>query len=355
MIDDTWQKDYGCWEFNPGKFKDPKLMTSRLRDMGFKTMLWVCPFVSADSPVFRQLRPRGLFVKNKSDGNPAIVEWWNGFSAVLDFSNPQTCTYFEGVLNGLMAKYGVDGFKMDGGDTQFYTNAVTGYNAKHANDQTAAWAQFGLRYPYNEYRAAWKEGGQALVQRLHDKTHTWEDLHTLIPNILTQGLMGYAYVCPDLIGGGEYKSFLNLDHVDQELIVRSAQCQALMPMMQFSLAPWRVLSPGNLSICRDMANLHVRFGDLIFNLAEESARTGEPIVRHMAYVFPDQNYEEIDDQFLLGDSVLVAPVLGKGARSRVVQFPPGKWQDDEGHVVTGPVSKTIEAPLEKLPWFKRLE
>ncbi|HSR19211.1 MAG TPA: TIM-barrel domain-containing protein, partial [Ignavibacteriaceae bacterium] len=123
-------------------------------------------------------------------------------------------------------------------------------------------------------------GGQPLAQRLRDKRHDWEDLKLLIPGIIAQGLMGYQFTCPDMIGGGEYGSFINLETIDEELIVRSAQCSVLMPMMQFSVAPWRILSKQNLKICREMAELHKKFGDEILKLAKESAITGEPIVRN---------------------------------------------------------------------------
>jgi alpha-glucosidase (family GH31 glycosyl hydrolase) len=354
MIDESWQTYYGQWTFNTARFDNPKAMITDLHDMGFKVMLWLVPFVSPDSPVFRDLRDKDFFVKD-NQYQPAIIKWWNGYSAVLDFTNPQVNDWFQSQLDILTSEYKVDGFKLDGGDTGFYTGDLVSFDAKYANSHTEAWAKFGLLYPYNEYRACWKMGGRELAQRLHDKNHEWDDLKTLIPNIVLQGLLGYAFVCPDMIGGGDYLvSFKNLQRLDEELVVRSAQCQALMPMMQFSLAPWRVLSENNLNICREMANLHVDFGPLILDLADYSAKTGEPIVRHMAYEFPDMKYETINDQFLLGKDILVAPVLEKGARSRVVHFPPGVWQDTDGENYTGPITQQVSAPLEKLPWFKRI-
>ena len=94
------------------------------------------------------------------------------------------------------------------------------------------------------------------MQRLSDKDHSWSDLQNLIPDIVAQGLMGYAYVCPDMIGGGQWMAFREGAVVDQELVVRSAQVHALMPMMQFSVAPWRVLSQENNASCLEMAKLH---------------------------------------------------------------------------------------------------
>jgi alpha-glucosidase len=227
---------------------------------------------------------------------------------------------------------------------------------RHAtpNQLTEAFAAVGLDFPLNEYRACWKMGGQPLAQRLRDKEHTWEDLRKLVPGIVNQGLMGYPFACPDLIGGGEYLSFRNLAAVDQELIVRAAQVQALMPMMQFSVAPWRVLSAENLAICRRMATLHTERGEEILALAREAARTGEPIVRSLEYAYPHQGYADVVDQFLLGPDILVAPVVERGTRTRRVLVPPGRWRGDDGTVVAGPASIEVQAPLERLPWYRRV-
>ncbi len=354
MIDDTWQTDYGVWEFNPAKFSDPKAMMDQLKQMGFRTILWVCPMVSPDSPEFRAGEKKGLFIKNSNDGSPAIIRWWNGYSAFLDMTNPGTVEYFRSVLNGLMDKYGVDGFKLDGGDAPYYVGDYSFYKKVTSNEQTYAWANFSKDFKYNELRVGWKNGGQEIVQRLHDKSHSWEALETLIPNMINLGLIGNAYSCPDMIGGGEFGSFLNLEKVDQELIVRSAQVHALMPMMQFSVAPWRVLSKENMEICADMARLHVKYGETILALAKESAKTGEPILRNMEYVFPNKGYERIIDQFMIGNDILVAPVIKKDARSRQVVFPEGNWKGDDGTIIKGGKTVKIDAPLSRLPYFERI-
>ena len=64
MIDDNWQEDYGKWNFHPGRFPNPKTMMDELHKMGFKVMLWVCPFVSPDCDVYRDLASKGAFLVN---------------------------------------------------------------------------------------------------------------------------------------------------------------------------------------------------------------------------------------------------------------------------------------------------
>ncbi len=351
MVDDNWQEDYGTWDFHRGRFSNPKMMVDSLHQMGFKVMLWVCPFVSPDSYVYRYLRDNNMLLKD-SIGNAAVIRWWNGASGLLDFTNPKAYEWFDGQLQALVDIYGVDGFKLDGGDTQYYKN-VTSYKQVTPNEHTRLYGIFGLTYTLNEYRAIWKMGGKPLVQRLRDKGHNWDDLQKLIPHILLQGIMGYPFTCPDLIGGGEYKSFLEAKTIDMELIVRSAQCQALMPMMQFSVAPWRILDDQHLKVCKKAVKLRQEHIDTIVELIKQSAITGEPVVRYMEYVFPHKGYENIKDQFMLGNEILVAPVLEKGIKSRDIVIPEGHWFGYDGRKIIGPQRLTVKVNLNDLPFYIR--
>src|SRR5690606_2950018 len=134
---------------------------------------------------------------------------------------------------------------------------------------TGLWGLFGLKYPLNEYRAMWKRGGEPLAERLRDKNHNWEDLQKLVPGMTLAGLLGYPFTCPDMIGGGDYGSFIDVDaaKLDQDLIVRSAQCHALMPMMQFSVAPWRILDKEHLDAVKAAVDLRKKYMPLIMDLA----------------------------------------------------------------------------------------
>jgi alpha-glucosidase len=353
MIDDNWQEDYGRWRFHPGRFRAPKAMMDSLHAMGFRVMLWVCPFVSPDADVYRELR-RKRFLLRDSTGEPAIVRWWNGASALLDLSNAGATGWFEAQLDSLVHTYGVDGFKLDAGDAEFYRNTVASRTVS-PNEQSALYGAVGLRYPLNEYRAMWKMGGQPLAERLRDKAHRWSDLELLVPHVIAEGLAGYPFTAPDMIGGGEFSSFLDGATIDQELVVRWAQASALMPMMQFSAAPWRVFDSTHLAMVIDAVRLRERFTPRILALARDAARTGEPIARSLEYVFPHRGYAGVRDELLLGDRLLVAPVLEQGARRRVVILPPGRWRAWNGRVQRGPARVALDVPLGTLAWFERVD
>lgn len=357
MVDDNWQKYYGNFEFKPERFPDPKAMVDELHRMGFRIMLWICPFVSPDSPEFRELQSKGFLIRKKDSGEAAIIPWWNGYSACYDLSHPEAAEHLKRQLRRMQTEYGIDGFKFDAGDVSHYADSTLAFfdPAATSVDLCRHWAELGLDFPFNEYRAGWQMGGQALVQRLGDKDYSWNAVRLLIPDMLSAGLLGYAYTCPDMIGGGQFGSFLGVDQtkLDQELIVRSCQVHALMPMMQFSVAPWRILDAEHLAVCRKYARLHEKMGPYILSLAREAARSGEPIVRCMEYAFPHQGFIDCKDQFMLGDRYLVAPILSPGTL-RTVRLPKGKWRDDTGKRFSGPRTVEVNAPLDRLPYFERI-
>ena len=354
MIDDNWQRYYGNFEFKAERFPDAKGMIDELHALGFKVMVWICPFVSPDSPEFRELEAKDYLLRNPNGGT-AILNWWNGYSACYDLTNPAAADYFVQILRNAQRQYGIDGFKFDAGDNNCYASApYMSYDQSATTvDHTASWAKIGLSFPFNEYRACWKMGGQPLVQRLGDKDYSWAAVQQLIPQMCVAGLLGYAYACPDMVGGGQFAAFLDIkeDEFDQALIVRSAQVHALMPMMQFSVAPWRILSKENLAIVQRMAQLHAAFGPYIMRYARQAAQTGEPIVRLMEYQFPHQGLENVKDQFMLGDKYLVAPVVDNRLE-REVRLPKGTWRDDQGKKYKGGKTYKISVPLERLPYFE---
>ncbi|MBP5500667.1 MAG: glycoside hydrolase [Bacteroidales bacterium] len=356
MIDDQWCHDYGSLDFEKTVFPDAKAMVAQLHDMGFKVMVWVSPFITLDSPQFRQLRDLDALVKVKGTDDPARVRWWNGYSACLDLTKESALNWFKGKLRALQTIYGIDGFKMDAVDFDFYTSKSPVFSNDDTNTtpqaQCEAYTRLAAEFPLSELRASWKGGNVPVSQRLQDKSASWDDLKLIIPDMVSAGLIGYTFTCPDMIGGGLLGTFDDIEHFDQEMFIRSAQAQVMMPMMQFSVAPWRILDARHLAICQQMADLHKSFGPEIMAMARQSATDGEPIVRHMEYQFPGQGFESCNDQYVLGGKYIVAPMLNPGT-IRSVKLPKGTWIDEQGKKYRGGRSYIIEVQLERLPYFTR--
>jgi alpha-glucosidase len=175
-------------------------------------------------------------------------------------------------------------------------------------------------------------------------------MQLLIPQMLTESLSGYTFSCPDMVGGGDWVSFLDPKNFNQDIVVRSAQIHALMPMMQFSVAPWRILDAQHLAAVKKAVATRAKFTPQILELAQRSAKTGELIISPLEYYFPNQGLDGIKDQFMLGANILVAPVIGPPNR-RTVILPKGKWVSDEGRTYTGGKIYTIDVPLDRLPYF----
>ena len=376
MIDDTWQLDYGEWHFDPQRFSDPKEMMDKLHAMGYKVLLWMCPFVSMDSPAFRRIafgsNPNdvkgypvkgGFLLSSKAIGihrvpPAAAVPWWNGYSALLDFTHPNAVAWFTEQLERLVKDYGADGFKFDGGGVEFYSSVRGNFLANDVTvspaAQSALYGDFAVKYKGSEYRNGFGFAGKPVIMRLHDKAHSWEAVARLIPDMLAAGFVGCPFICPDMIGGGEWTAFLPGAPFDPELFIRSAQIHALCPMMQISASPWRVLSKEYQCIFKQTVELRQKFAPRFVELAKASAKTGEPMMRNMEYCFPGMGYADVKDQFMMGDDLLVAPVVEKGATSRTVILPPGRWKADDDQIYEGSASITISAPIDRLPYFEKL-
>lgn len=342
MIDDGWSPYYGRWQFRGDNFKDAKAMLKELHEMGFSVMLWICPFITPDTLEFREARDKHFLIETP-EGKPRILEWWNGYSAALDLTNPDAMKWLKDQLD-VLTDMGVDGFKLDAGDPCYYHAGDKLFRDVSTDELSRLWAEFGEQFAFNELRVCFRAGGYSLMQRLCDKQTKWDEsgIAGLIPDTLLQGLTGHPFGSPDMIGGGEYTCFLNGNEnaCTPEMFVRYAQIAALMPVMQFSASPWRVLPEADFQKVKAALALREKCLPEIFKAVECAKVTGEPIARSMEFVFPGQGMERVMDQFMVGDALLVVPVWKQGEIVRSVTLPEGQWRcvslgETEGDVLNG--------------------
>ncbi len=342
MIDDGWSEYYGNWSFHSGRFTDSEGMLKKLHQLGFDVMLWICPYVSSDTEAYREALKKDILIKTP-EGEPFIAKWWNGYSAVLDMTNEKARRWLDDQLQDLIG-LGVDGFKFDAGDSIYYRHDNVTAQGVSPDEQSRCWAAFGEKYRFNEYRATFGAGGYGLLQRLCDKEHSWGEngVASLMPDTLLQGITGHPYCCPDMIGGGEYLNFQDRSgELDQELFVRHAEIACLMPAMQFSAAPYRVLEGEYFEAILRSISLREKYLGYIEDCILDVSETGEPMVRYMCYEFPDEPVWHITDQFMVGHKLLVAPVYKKNERSRSVYLPKGRWRR-----AAGCLKETAESVIE---------
>jgi alpha-glucosidase (family GH31 glycosyl hydrolase) len=285
------------------------------------------------------------------------VEWWQGRGGLLDVTNPSAVQWFMERLQKLQNETGLDGFKFDAGEACFLPpDTITYQTLSNPCDFTRMYVDaVSEHYRLTEVRSGWKNQGAPIFFRQWDKTTSWglgNGLHSVLTGILALGLSGYPFILPDMVGGNAYD-----ENADAELMIRWTQLNALLPSMQFSLAPWDY-GEECIEICRRYAQLHTEFAPRIIHLAREATQTGEPIIRPVFWL--DSNNEDAqhcDDEFLLGDDFLVAPVVHPHMRQRDILLPPGRWKDYwTGKIFNGPTwLPNYPAGLETLPLFERLK
>ncbi|KAK6175698.1 hypothetical protein SNE40_014099 [Patella caerulea] len=363
-IDDDWTPFYGDLDFNK-KFPDPKNMIKKLNAMGFRITLWVHPFMELGSRSFEEAANKGYLIRSKGDSVPALVKWWDGDRAgCLDVTNPEAVDWFINNLKYLQTEYGISSFKFDAGESHYLPkNYETKEPLKSPEDFARLWATIAYRSDttirHQEVRIAWKTQDLPIFVRMFDRASSWDDMagiKTLIPTMLTFGVIGYPFVLADMVGGNAYDDLISFNggaYPNRELFIRWMEINTFFPTIQYSIAPW-IYDQEVVDLCKKYTQLHEEYAPLMIKLAKQSIGSGDPIIRPLWWISPnDQTALTIDSQFLVGDEVLVAPVIEQGKRSRDIYLPKGKWKDVlRGGIQEGPKwLLNYKAKLSELPHF----
>ena len=351
-IDDDWTPHYGDNIFDSKKFPNPKEMIAKLKAKGFRVTLWVHPFASPRSNAIGQ----NFWLSNYQGG---FSTWWNGIAKCLDVTNPQAQAWFKESLRSLMKECGIDSYKFDAGEVNWLPSSYSSH-AKMAtpNEYPRLYAKMCYEVEpllkAQEVRVGVRTQELPIFVRMMDKESTWtyeNGLKTLIPHQLTFGLIGYPFVLPDMVGGNAYQGM-----PDRELYIRWIEANALLTCVQISIPPWHYDSEV-VRISKKMLDLHERYADLIIKLAKESVVTGYPIVRPLWWVEPEcEVCQTLDSEFLLGNDLLVAPVLDAGMLKRAIYLPSGRWQCQLSMKVLdgGKWYDDYDVKLDELPHFVRV-
>lgn len=350
-IDDMWESHYGDFVFDKKKFPDAREMVKELKALGFRVTLWVYPFVNRNSDAYAG--GQQYFLRNK-ENKVADVHWWDGAGAAVDFTMPAASVWFQHRLEKLKNDTGLTAFKFDAGETNWLGKEVKFFNStidKCPNWYTYHYVSTCAKLGGNiEVRSAFRSQRLPIFVRMMDRESNWgrvDGLRSLVPTALTMSMSGYSFMLPDMIGGNGMPT--------EELFVRWLQANTFLPSLQFSVVPWQ-FSEATVKIAKKFVELHTKYAPKIIELMRKQTTTsGEPLIRPMWWVEPeDSNTYTIDDQFMLGDDVLVAPVVEKGHTTKQVYLPRGEWIEQNDHkTYTGPGRVTVSAPIEVLPYFVR--
>lgn len=264
---------------------------------------------------------------------PVMSQWRGKFCVKLNITNPGAVSWFLDRVGALQAHLGMEYIMLEGGEGNlFEEQALRPPQALGGDKYISLLADLATRIGDSTIMTAGTRSSyKPLFVRMTPLQSDWSPmgLKAIIPNLLHHTLLGYNFLIPDAVGGS-----LSGDLVtDEELFIRWLEIAAFLPVMSFHTPPWIFGEGQVLNLTRNYLTRHQRdVAPLIEKYAEEWQVTGNPIYRPMWWLNPtDSMTFTINDQFLIGDEVLVAPVVEKGAVQRDIYLPDGgfQWQDSQ--------------------------
>lgn len=374
-LDIHYMDGYRDFTWDPREFPEPDAMNRELHELGFHVVTIVDPGVKKDEAY--QVCADGLAKDvfcTKETGEVFAGEVWPGPALFPDFARARVRAWW-GEQQAKHLAHGVDGVWNDMNEPSVFNVPGKTFppDVCHGEYGELSHAEVHNRYGSLMSQAAHEgllrfapdkrpfvltRAGFAGIQRhaavwLGDNSSWWEHLAQAVSMCLNIGLSGVPFVGTDIGGFCE--------DGEPELLARWAQVGAFTPFCRNHSAidsiaqePW-AFGAETERVYRRAMELRYRLLPTLYTLFEEASRTGSPVMRPLLWEFPeDETAWRVNDEFLFGPDCLVAPVIQKGARERLVYLPAGVWQErSSGKVYQGEQHISVEAPLEEIPLFLR--
>lgn len=354
-------------------FADQRRVIAKLRARGIHPLAYLRPWITPGSAPDTE----GLTVR-QADGQTYTTTGTTGQPiALLDFTNPAAVRFWTREVTKVL-NLGFDGFMADFGEEILYgmhfadgETGVTMHNRYPVLYMRATRQALTAYHRAHPHRTLWffnragysglpgsaaYEGGNFPGDEATDWSHA-AGIASLTDDMLNRAVGGAYGYGTDIGGYADYTT----PPTTKELFLRWAEWAALSPIFRLHGAgltgthtPWSY-DRQTIDAYRKLSLLHERAVPLILRLWRQAEETGIPPTRPLWLEFPGDPVAAAQQQeWMLGDDVLIAPVVTEGATSRSVYFPAGCWRDpDTGTTVRGRRSATISAPLTALPYFFR--
>lgn len=380
-IDRPYATHVNTFDFDAARFPDPQGMVQAVHAAGLRLALWHTPYLEESAEPYRgQAEQAGWFVPQ-----PGLR--LNGWSDPIDFTNPAATSFWKERL-ATYAQLGIEGYKLDYAEDVLSGLGGARSRWRFSDGSTELTMHDGYTRLYHQTYAAtlpsdgyfllcraarwgsqvygpviWPGDLDADFTRYRERATNREgDTRTAVGGLPTAlnfalglGPSGFPFYGSDT-GGYRHSP------PDAEVFVRWFQQTTFSTVMQVgdssSQPPW-VYTPENgrdqstLDLYRIYARLHLRLFPYVWSYASQLANDGRAIMRPLGLAHPELGVHP-SDTYLYGDSLLIAPVLQRGQREREITFPAGTWYSwGDGHpiTVTAGETRTIPAPLERIPVF----
>lgn len=360
------------FNWNRSKFPDPATTMARLKAAGMQPVTNIKPCLLDDHPRLAEAKAGGFLVTDAATGEPAVAQFWDGLGFHVDFTNPKGRAWWADGVRTALLDYGVTAVWNDNNEYEIWDeDAVCAGDGQPFAQSLARPAQpllmHKLAYETQGQHASGKRpyvitraGGAGIARYgqtwTGDNETAWKTLRFNLTQGLNMSLSGLFNIGHDV--GGFHGPVPG-----PELFCRFVEFCALWPRMVMNSwkedgtvnTPW--MHPEVLPQVRAVIALRHRLIPYLYTQMWRASREHEPAVRPLFWDFPkDAAARTIEDAFMLGPDLLVAPVLEEGMTTRKVYLPahPGGWYDwHDGSHRKGGQTVTVEAPLGRLPLFAR--
>ena len=321
-FDVDWQCDY---KFSENRFQNPQQMLKDLRSQGFHVCLWQLPYFTPKNRYFSELIEKDMYVKNGNGELPYE-------DVVLDFSNPETVKWYQDKLAGLL-NIGVSAIKVDFGEAAplngIYASGKSGWYEHNLYPVRYDMAVSEITKKLHNENIMWARAAWAGSQRypLHwggDAATTNTGLLGTLRAGLSFGLSGFSFWSHDM--GGFVKATpedLYCRWIPFGFLTSHTRAHGAPPT-----EPWLYDSKRVQDVFRKSAEMKYRLMPYVYAQAKECTEKGLPMLRALFVEFSDDpGAWKVDDEYLFGSQILVAPLLESGMTGRTVYLPEGKWID----------------------------
>jgi alpha-D-xyloside xylohydrolase len=333
-FDCFWMKEYEwCgFEWDKDVFPDPEGMIKRLKDRGLKICVWINPYIAQKSDMFKEGMDNGYFVKvNETD----VWQWdkWQAGMGLVDFTNPAAVKWYQSKLKRLM-DIGVDSFKTDFGeriptDVIYYDgsdpikmhNYYTHLYNKAVFDLLEE--ELGKNQAMLFARSATAGGQQFPVHWGGDCSSNYESMAETLRGGLSLGLCGFGFWSHDISG---FEKTAPPDVYKRWVAFGLLSSHSRLHGNESYRVPW-LFGEEAVDVLRFFTKLKCSLMPYLFSKAVEASQKGTPMMRAMVLEFNnDPTCDHLDRQYMLGNSLLVAPIFNEQGEARYY-VPEGRWTD----------------------------